>query len=133
MSCKDCLHVEVCEKHCEDQYAAGCCICTMRTCNYKYELNVENDCPQFTDKSRLVELPCKIGDTVWCIRNFHGHKHAQGGTVSEMYFARDMKLHIGVKYVGRGFWGENIFATREEAEAALRKEKENEADRRRQA
>lgn len=72
-----------------------------------------------------VELPCKIGDTVWCIRNFHGHKNAQEGIVSEMLFTKEMKLQIVVKYVGRGIWGEKIFATREEAEAKLRKEREN--------
>ena len=75
-----------------------------------------------------VELPCKIGDTVWCIRNFHGHKHAQRGIVSEMYFTKEMKLLIRVKYVGCGQWGEKIFPTCEDAEAALRKEEENEAD-----
>ena len=80
-----------------------------------------------------VELPCRIGDTVWTIRHFHCCLIPQEGTVSEMYFTRDMKLQIVVKYVGRGFWGKTVFATREEAEAALRKEKENEADRRRQA
>lgn len=128
MTCKDCLHVDVCEKHCEYQHAAGCCICTMRTCNYKYELNVENDCPQFADKSRFVELPCKIGDTVWAIRYFHSRLTPQKGIVSEMYFTRDMKLHITVKYVGRGIWGKKVFATLEEAEAALRKEEKHEAD-----
>lgn len=71
-----------------------------------------------------IELPCNIGDTVWCIRNFHGHKHPQEGIVSEMNFTRDMKLQIVVKYVGCGHWGEKIFPTREEAEAAI-KEKEN--------
>lgn len=74
-----------------------------------------------------VELPCKIGDTVWCIRNFHGHKHPQEGIVSEMLFTKEMKLQIVVKYVGCGQWGQKIFLTREAAEAAInKKEKENE-------
>lgn len=75
-----------------------------------------------------VILPCRIGDTVWTIRRFHSHLIPQKSTVSEMYFTRDMKLHITVKYIGRGIWGEKVFATREEAEAALRKEEENAAD-----
>lgn len=112
-TCKDCLHYEICEF-------------------LETETGIPNDindidCQFFTDKSRFVELPCKIGDTVWCIRNFHGHKHAQEGIVSEMNFTKEMKLQIVVKYVGCGFWGEKIFATREEAEAAIKeKEKENE-------
>lgn len=76
-----------------------------------------------------VELPCKIGDTVWCIRNFHGHKHPQEGIVSEMLFTKEMKLLIRVKYVGCGHWGKKIFPTQEEAEAAInKKEKENAPD-----
>ena len=75
-------------------------------------------------KLRLFWLPCKIGDTVWCIRNFRGHKQPQKGIVHEMYFTKEMKLHIVVKYVGCGQWGEKIFPTREAAEEAL-KEKEN--------
>lgn len=75
-----------------------------------------------------VELPCKIGDTVWCIRNFHGHKHAQEGIVSEMNFTKAMKLQIVVKYVGRGQWGEKIFPTQEEAEAAINKKEKNHED-----
>lgn len=68
------------------------------------------------------ELPCKIGDTVWCIRNFHGHKHPQKGIVSEMFFTKDMKLQIVVKYVARGIWGKTVFLTREAAEEAIKEE-----------
>lgn len=82
-------------------------------------------------KSRYIELPCKIGDTVWAIRYFHSRLTPQKGIVSEMYFTRDMKLHITVKYVGRGIWGEKIFATREEAEAAIKEKEKNHEDNRR--
>lgn len=66
-----------------------------------------------------VELPCKIGDYVWAIRNFHGHKHPQRGVVSDMYFTRGMELNIAVKYVARGKWGETVFATDKEAYAVI--------------
>ena len=99
--CKNCLHAPVCKKL------------------PKMPGAIVAECNEFKDKSRFVELPCKIGDTVWCIRNFHGHKHPQMGIVSEMHFTREMKLHIVVKYVGCGQWGEKIFATREAAEAAI--------------
>lgn len=68
---------------------------------------------------RLIELPCKVGDIVWIIRNYHGIKRAQQGTVYEMYFTKEMKLMITVKYIGRGEYGKTIFATKEEAEAKL--------------
>ncbi len=69
-----------------------------------------------------VELPCKIGDYVWAIRNFNGHKHPQRGVVSDMYFTRDMQLNIVVKYVARGKWGETVFATDAEAYAVIKGE-----------
>lgn len=70
-----------------------------------------------------VELPCKIGDYVWAIRNFKGHKHPLRGVVSNMYFTRDMKLNIVVKYVARGKWGETVFATDAEAYAVINGER----------
>lgn len=66
-----------------------------------------------------VEVPCKIGDFVWAIRNYKGKKYPQRGIVSDMYFLKDMSLQIVVKYVARGKWGETVFATDKEAYAAI--------------
>ena len=66
-----------------------------------------------------VELPCRIGDTVWAIRSFHGIKSPQKGIVGDMFFTRDMELVIVVKYVARGKWGETVFATCEDAANAI--------------
>ena len=66
-----------------------------------------------------VELPCKIGDFVWAIRNYNGHKHPQRGIVSDMYFSNDMRLQVVVKHVARGEWGKTVFATDKEAYAAI--------------
>lgn len=75
-------------------------------------------------EGRMIVLPCKIGDTVWVIRNFKGNKHPQLGVVSEMYFCKDMTLQIVVKYIGRGEFGKTIFHTLEEAEQVLKGESE---------
>ena len=72
------------------------------------------------EQGRLIKLPCKIGDTVYGTRRWHGTKIAKAGTVSEMFYTQEGKLMIVVKYVCRGYWGEKIFATLEEAEAALK-------------
>ena len=77
------------------------------------------------EQGKLIELPCKIGDKVWIIRNYRGVKHAQQGTVYEMYFTKEMKLMITVKYIGRGEYGKTIFATKEAAEAKLAEVKGN--------
>lgn len=68
-----------------------------------------------------VEVPCKIGDSVWGIKIYNHGREAKKGVVHNMYFGEDMRLCICVKNVCRGEWGKNVFATKEEAEAALAK------------
>ena len=75
------------------------------------------------DAPAVNPLPCKIGDTVWGIRYHTGVPYIKQGTVSEMAYLDDMRLAIAVKfapkYNTRGFWGVNIFATREECVAEV--------------
>ena len=66
------------------------------------------------------DLPCKIGDTVYCIRNFKGQKHIKKGFVSEMFYRNDMELVIVVSNIGRGLYGEKVFNTMEEARRYLK-------------
>lgn len=71
------------------------------------------------EQGKILELPCKIGDEVWINRYFHSKLIPQKGIVSEMKFLPNMELQIVVKYVGRGRWGKDIFATLEEANNKL--------------
>lgn len=64
----------------------------------------------------ILDIPCKIGDTVYAIRNYHSAKKIVSGKVSEMYFIDGMRLCIVVRGVCRGQWGKTVFATQEEAE-----------------
>ena len=64
-------------------------------------------------------LPCRIGDMVWCVRNFRGRKIPRPASVTEMFFTPNMRLEIVCKNVGRGFWGEHIFHTQSEAEEKI--------------
>ena len=68
-----------------------------------------------------VELPCKMGDTVWGIMKYNSKQIAKPGVVRQMFFGEDMRLGISVKGVCCGEWGKNIFATKEEVEAAIKK------------
>ena len=52
--CKDCIKTDVC-KHKADLDKVPIDGLYIETCEY------------FKDKSKSVELPCKVGDTVWCI------------------------------------------------------------------
>lgn len=71
-------------------------------------------------ESDAVEVPCKRGNTVFGIKVYnHGRLIVKQGVVSQMFFGEDMRLCICVKGVCRGEWGVNVFASREEAEAAI--------------
>jgi len=73
------------------------------------------------EKKKIVKLPVKIGDEVWCIRNVKGKNVSQNGIVHEMFFNEAMELIIVARYVARGIFGEKVFLTKEEADAAIRR------------
>lgn len=121
MTCKDCYHCNACCGH--DEEAAN------------REYPPAEKCIDFKDKSQIVELPCKVGDTVYYIKGGYCRK-AKFCTVSrpckvvEVSFKLDRKgekvmegfiTDNGTRYSFKGI-GKTVFLTREEAEAALRKE-----------
>lgn len=64
MNCKDCIHYEACK----DKFAGLYKICVDEPEKHlELNSNVENVCSHFKDKSRFIELPCKVGDTVYCV------------------------------------------------------------------
>lgn len=64
MTCKDCYHCEACE----NRFAGLKKICVDEPVKH-LELNpaVEKCCKNFKDKSRIIELPCKVGDIFFII------------------------------------------------------------------
>lgn len=79
------------------------------------------DCPLPDVVPKSEVIPCKIGDTVWGITKYSGGltRKARKSTVSAMFFLGDMRLCIVARSISRGEWGKEIFATQEEAEAAI--------------
>ena len=67
-----------------------------------------------------VSVPCRMGDEVWGLKKYRSRLIPEEGVVYQMYFGDDMRLCICVKNVCRGEWGKNVFATKEEAEAAAK-------------
>ena len=120
--CKDCVHVEVCREYVEGLAAARGVRLSVKELDSVLECD---DCKHFKDRSRFVELPCKVGDTLFVpTRNL----------VSEY---KIVSFHV----CGEGIWyrtnvikgiltrlisdnveiiGKTVFLTREEAEAALK-------------
>ena len=130
-SCKDCVHVEVCSKK-NLHVAVGMNI----TPRFKYE-RIEQECEHFKDRSRFVELPCKVGDKVY-LDNLH-IKYADVigiyidafGGVFDLRIYTNIQLANGFGYeyfISKDYTfediGKRIFLTKEAAEQA---EKEREA------
>lgn len=124
MTCKDCYHFDVCNLILKNALS-----CDNNDCS--------QECPLFKDKSRIVELPCKVGDTLYTNMSVSG------------WYLRDKDRPYPVKVVFVGIngvdnlynteysegkmWqfrgsdiGKTVFLTKEAAEQALR-ERENNA------
>lgn len=114
MKCKDCYHFDVCAYYLQQQGdTLGVDI-------------VATKCPMYKDKSRIIELPCKVGDTVYFIKSaFTYLKEPKAEIVKTIITAEYDTIY---KTQNRAFniavIGETVFLTREEAEQAL-KECEN--------
>lgn len=108
MTCKDCYHCKACEEMCDAI------------------LNWEEEeiCERFKDKSRIVELPVVVGQQVWFVRNGKIEE-----TIVEKVVLKHRGLHIklgcnAMYETSCNSIGKTVFLTREEAEEALRKERE---------
>lgn len=121
--CKNCIHY---------------CLCNYEEiCHYDID-NIKNakDCSFFQGRSRFVELPCKVGDTVYmlteqtqklgrkkitktvivecCVDNF---RIGDAGYPSAALCNNENVWHYGVE---PKMFGESIFLSREAAEQALK-------------
>lgn len=69
----------------------------------------------------VIALPCKVGDTVFCIRK---NPYAKGRYVKENEVLRVsfcVDGYISITSTKEDLLGRTVFLTREEAEAALKK------------
>ena len=76
-------------------------------------------------KGRCIVLPCKKGDTVWRIVHDAAPHITKDRCTDIKYENRDIWVHlIGDRVMGGWNFGKLLFLTREDAEAALRREQE---------
>ena len=93
---------------------------------------VSKGCPYFKDRSQFVELPCKVGDTVFVVEEIAEERkiikdHVE--TIGIGYYADGVNIYQfdGIKTDGYfEDFGKNVFLTREEAEQALKERESNE-------
>lgn len=131
-SCHDCVHVEVCKMHyrqkCELTYESER---EVEIAMCKAQKAVDIECDYYKDQSRFVELPCKVGDTVYVIESIAGEEKIIQDHVETMgigYYADGINIYQwdGVKTDGYfEDFGKTVFLTREEAEQALKEREEN--------
>ncbi len=67
-----------------------------------------NHCAMFKDKSKYIELPCKVGDMLYRIKIVNGTATITTTTLNKNTFWR---------IIFGGDFGKTVFLTREEAEA----------------
>ena len=107
-TCKDSLHYEVC-----------------KAIENELDMIPPTQCSCFKEKSRYIELPCKVGDTVYYITGI-GHNLFKPAKVQEIIIDENGIKDLYVQGDGHNF--ENsfdiFFLTREEAEKALKERKQ---------
>ena len=114
-TCKDCLHYRVCQFHIDEE--------TKMTVN---------ECEHFKDRSSFVELPCKVGDTVYMLvtrktkafevksKNGEMKKEINHHTfIKKTCFTKSNLFDVIERF------GKTAFLTKEEAEKALAERSEN--------
>lgn len=113
-SCKDCIHYEVCADYFDAIIECG------TTCSF------------LKDRSRFVELPCKIGDTLYTVVN--GYKISEW-IITDICFSDYLPISVKVitardkqnsKHMrfAEYYLEKTVFLTREAAEQALKEEAE---------
>ena len=128
MTCKDCIYYEVCA-----DFRRNICETDQKRFE-EYRLNSDGLCCNFKDKSRFVELPCKVGDTVYVPWRWDGQRAVAVVRVEEIkfydsqmhyMFLIDMESDDECFNQSFGGWktdrciGKTVFLTREGAERAL--------------
>ena len=110
-----------CDNYCEEQSKATCKDCAIWKAIQKlarYE--------DLAEQGRLIELPCKVGDTVWSTRGWDNKKISK--KIDGKTWYRDIFQHKITKEKFSLYdldkIGKDVFLTKEEAEAKLEKLKE---------
>lgn len=109
MTCKDCLHYEVCAEVMKQQLYIKEKVCKQKPV-----------CSQFADRSEWVHLPCNIGKTAYFIRNSKIIETA----VEKIVIKKNgiyLKLSCNAMYeTSCRSIGKTVFFDREEAKKALK-------------
>lgn len=133
-TCAECVHVDVCHEFVKELAAArGLKLGSVEEISAILQ---SDDCEQFKDRSRFVELPCKVGDTVY-FNNVHLryakviaiYIDASGG-MFDLDIATNIETVAGYEhFINKDYTfediGKRLFLTKESAEQAVKEREEN--------
>lgn len=103
--CKECIHNDICDLQ-------------------KIIIENRDSCKHFKDSNRFVELPCKVGDTVYYITGI-GHNLVKTATIKEIIIDKNGIKDLYVQGNGHNFespFVSTFYLTKEEAKQVLEKE-----------
>ena len=116
-NCENCIHKTVC------RYNDG----VNQYCKSLF------GCPNFKDKSQIIELPCKVGDTVYLINkanipqkmildkpDIRCHCADENNLCGVLCGDKEHNICAYSFYNDNSDFGKTVFLTREEAEQALK-------------
>lgn len=120
MTCKDCIHFELCDV--QDFNGLNK--------NFEPEKDWEH-CGVFKNKSKYIELPCKLGDKVYVIKNnkihtkdvvYYNEIHSRIAEQNEEYWHCVDKDRVSINVITfyPEDFGKTIFLTESEAEQKLK-------------
>ena len=111
MTCKNCLHYEACKYWAWEAFGADT------------QFPYNQPCEHFKPKSRFIELPCAVGDTVYRTRGNYCGVKIHEGVVDQISIYKDGVIRFWVLGHPLGFAcddiGNTVFLTKEEAEKAV--------------
>lgn len=78
------------------------------------------------ENGTLHELPCKVGDKVWWVNQYSPRPRIEEYEVSTITIGKDNKIYIGVEYGYFTFKVDELYFTKDQAEARLKELQEKE-------
>ena len=105
-TCKDCLHYDLCKEFTDytEEFIASC------EKNFEKYGDAKEKCEYFKDKSKSVDLPCKVGEDLYRLKTING---------KTIITTTQLNQNTLWRIVFGGEYGKTVFLTREEAEQAL--------------
>ena len=120
MKCKDCIHYEA-HRH------------FYKPSNFEHDFDddfkdngVEWMCPEFKEKSRFIEIPCKVGDIIYLTDGFRIYESRIKSILYDSGLGKVICDTDGIAFDVTAIKEKRVFLSHAEAEKALKEREKNE-------